>query len=261
MSLSLRDFLSSNGIQTAKVAAAPAPVAPAPAKVAVGGKMAPPNMAGSKTSPKADAAVAAPHNTGGKTASAQINWDTSTYQQKWLAEHGMVCPDAKTASIVYAQQVKIAEGEKRAEMEKNAEEARSYGAIVYHGMMKEACAMQYAAGEIDDLQVLKTAGLIGVHPQVIVKRADFIRAQMPSPALFGDQLGSAIRTNTSATQTAAEQCKSTVMYEPQATQGTRQAESGNSDPKLNRFEDTATLPGNPGLNMGMGVNQGKGLNG
>lgn len=191
---------------------------------------------------------------------AGLNPETATQEQIWLAQRGVPVADPKTAALLYSREVKIAENQKTAEMYKNAEEMRNQGALLYHGLMRESAAMQYANGEINGLDVMKVASMIGIDPNSIVKRAEAIAAQMPRPALVGDQLGLAARPDSSATQAAAEHNGATTLYQPDAVRGTRAPTTG-MDPALTRFQDAMTLPGNPGLNYGMTVDQGKGPGG
>ena len=83
---------------------------------------------------------------------------------------------------------------------------------------------------------------------------------MTSPALVGGMLGSAARTDSSKVMGAAERNGSTTeTRDIEAISGTRGAVSGSGDDKLKRFTDVATLPGNPGVNHGQVVDQGKKL--
>jgi len=275
----LSEYLKTAGVQVTPTEPAPAPAAapaaaPAPAKTAAA--PAPAKEAGKASQPADKGGVPTPrdnHNQapkgptspkGGGSSSgsgkcAAVTYDPAvitTPEQKWLLEQGIVIPDAKIASIVYGQQVAISNQVKTAELEKLAEEERCKGALQYHGMLKESMAMQYANGTASIHDLCKVAAWIGVPAQEIIKRAETLRAATPSPALVDGHLGSAARPG-SSTMAAAEQNGNTTQFEPEGAAGTRQPVSG-QDEKLVRFTDTITLPGNPGLNHGQQVDQGKG---
>jgi hypothetical protein len=180
----------------------------------------------------------------------------TTPEQLALLDVGVVIPDAKIAEYVYAQQLCEAEQGKMAALEEMAEEQRSIGALQYHGMVKESTAMRLAMDELGIEEVIKVAEMIGVTPESIVKRAEQLVAATPSPALVNGFLGSAARIE-SAVQAAAEANANTTEFVPEGVAGTRQPVSG-TDAKLLRFTDAMTLPGNPGLNYGMTVDQGRG---
>jgi hypothetical protein len=252
-SRNLADFLQAAGVKTAAASttttpAAPAPAAPAaPAKTAAKAPAKPveqPKAAEQKPVEQPKAAAAAPAIE--KTAA-----------QKWLAEHGVVVEDAKVAETLYQQQSKIAEMNRYAELEKLAEEERARGAIFYQGMVKESTAMQLALGQADIKTAELTARLVGVPTAAIVKRAEELAAAVGQPALVGTDLGRAARTTDSAMLQAGERNENTTDFQPEAASGTRAPVSG-QDEKTMRFVDVWTLPGNPGLNHGQAVDQGKG---
>jgi hypothetical protein len=195
-----------------------------------------------------------------ETKGAAVEYDPAcitTAQQQWLLERGVVVPDAKTAEILFNQQLVQGEQVKMAELETLAEEERCKGALQYHGMLKESTAMRLAEGEATAEDVVKVASWIGIAPAEIVKRAEQLAAAATSPALVDGHLGTAARI-TSAVQAAAEHNNNTTEFSPEAASGTRGPVS-TQDEKLFRFTDTFVLPGNPGLNYGMTVNQGKGF--
>ncbi len=290
---SLNDFLNASGVKVAAAPAAPAtpaaPAAPAPAKTAVAAapaSAAPAKVAAGKaTTTQPDAAPAGGHkgravsgessnspegqDTGGAKHAA-VQYDPAvivTPEQKWLITQDIVCPDQVKAAALYQSMVKTAEAEKRAELEKVAEEYRYQGALQYQGMVKESTALSYAFGEIPMNQVVKLAAAIGVDPNGIFERAGQIKAatQMfegqdaaqPNRVLTGNNPATPARPASANVTTAAEQSGNTINFEPEASAGTRKAVSG-SDEKLVRMTDTFTLPGNPGLNHGQQVDQGKG---
>jgi len=260
----LADYLNAAGI---KVAAAPSttPVVAAPSKVAAKVEKKADVTAKAVASTSDASSQPSTEPTAGKkpretNESAAVQDTGKTAAQIWLAERGVDCKDAKTAEFLLAQQVKMAEEEKYAEMEKNAEELRSQGAIMLHGMQKESAAQQFACGEIDINAVSKLASMIFVSPASIVKRAEEIAAAVGTPALVGTDLGRAARTNDSRTMSAAEQNGNTTSFQPEAAGETRAPVSG-QDAKTMRFVDIWNLPGNPGLNHGQAVDQGKALQG
>jgi hypothetical protein len=183
--------------------------------------------------------------------------DTKNAAQLWLAEHGVDVKDAKVAEALVAQQLKIAEAQKFAELEKLAEEERCRGAIFYQGMVKESTAMQLALGQCDLKTAELTAVLTGVPLDAIVKRAEEMAAAVGYPAFVGTDLGRAARTNDSRLMQAAAQNGNTTAFYPEAVGETRQPVAG-QDENTMRFVDVWTLPGNPGLNNGQAVDQGKG---
>lgn len=298
MSRTLSEFLKTAGVQVTPNAPAPektaasaqaaaatsAAATAAPAKTAAAdpAKAAAKGKAGT-TQP--DAAPAGGHkgravsgesshspeaqDTGGAKHAA-VQYDPAvikTAEQKWLLANDIVCADPDKAKVLYDSMAKTAEAEKMAELEKMAEEQRNIGALQYHGMVKESTAMRYAEGQATVQEVVKVAAWIGVPAESIVKRANEIKsatpmfegqtAAQPNRALTGNHPATPARPESSATTQAAGQSGNTVPYEPEAVAGTRKATSG-SDEKLTKFTDTMTLPGNPGLNHGQAVDQGKG---
>jgi len=211
---------------------------------------------GEGTMPASDATPKTPRETAKKAA---VQYDPNvitTLEQKWLLEQGIVVPDAKTAEIIYKQQVAIEEQQKMAEFEALAENERAKGALQYHGMLQESAAMRFSEGLMGLNEVVKVANWTGVNPQQIVKRAEQLVAANPAPALVDGHLGTAARI-TSAVQAAAEANANTTQFQPEAVSGTRAPAIGD-DEKLKRFTEVVTLPGNPGLNHGQQVDQGKG---
>jgi len=183
-----------------------------------------------------------------------------TLAQKWLRENGVFVQDTKKAEFLFAQQMKLAELEKFSELEKFAEEERCRGAIFYQGMVKESTALRAALNQATVDDVCKVAYAMGIDPEHILKRAEEMAAAVHSadPALVGDHLGTAARVDSSHTTQAADENGATTSFRPAAVGQTRTPVSGD-DPKLFRFTDIWTLPGNPGLNLGQAVDQGKGL--
>lgn len=261
--------------EPAKAAAAPAPkktaapaapakkaAAPAPKKEAGGltedGKQPSHGEASDGHSPRDKHTEGETQDTGGK--SAEIS---KTAEQKWLSERGIEIADAKLAAAYYQREVEAAQAQKVAEQQKMAAELEARGVIQYHGMLKESCAIRLAEGEAQMIDACKVAGITGCDVNDILRRASEIKklaeqlaAASPMPALVGNQLGSAARTNNSETMAGAERNGMTTDYRPEAVGGTRGPVA--PDEKLIRFVDAATLPGNPGLNHGQPVDQGKG---
>jgi hypothetical protein len=148
-------------------------------------------------------------------------------------------------------QLKAAHQVKMAQLEGLAQEERSKGILQYHGMLKESAAMRLATGQCSMDDVSNVAAWIGMRPGEIVKRAEALRAATPSPALVNGYWASAARPG-SQVQMAAEDNSNTTQFTPSDV---ARPTSG-SDEKLMRFTDTMVLPGNPGLNHGMRINQG-----
>jgi len=189
--------------------------------------------------------------------------ETKTAEQQWLSERGVDVSDAKTAKYLYDREMAALQEQKEAHQQKLAQELEARGAIQYHGMLKESCAIRMADGEASLQDASKVAAIVGCDVNDIVGRASEIRkvaeqlaGAQPAPALVGNQWGSAARINNSESMGAAERNDNTTDYRPEAVGGTRGPVA--PDEKLIRFVDVATLPGNPGLNHGQPVDQGKG---
>jgi hypothetical protein len=185
-----------------------------------------------------------------------------TAEQKWLLTQNIVCPDEKAAAAIVQTMSKNAEAQKTAELNKFAAEMEARGVLQFHGMMKESCAMRLADGECSGLEVVKIASWTGCTPQDIVARATELRklaelaAASPAAAFFGDERGSAARSSNSEVMGAAERNQNTTSFEPETVAGTRPAARG-VDAKELRFQDTVTMPNNPGLNHGQQTDNGK----
>lgn len=197
-----------------------------------------------------------------------VGIDTGVYktaQQQALARAGVFITDPATAATVFEQNKIAAEQTKKAELEKFAQEERYRGMLQYHGMTQESCAMQLADGQIGIADVLKTAAWTNCDARAIIARAEELKkiasqlaAATSSPALVDGLLGSAARTNSSEVMAAAERNGNTTETTNDAVAQTRGPTSG-IDEKLLRFDTPVTLPGNPGLNQGQKVDQGKKL--
>jgi hypothetical protein len=181
-----------------------------------------------------------------------------TAEQIWLSQHGVDVKDVKVAEMLFAQQVKIAEQEKFAELEKFATEERCRGVLQYHGQMIEQAAIGLATGQGDYKTAEYVSAITRVPLTTITKRAEEIAGALPHAALVGGDLGRAARVNDSRTLQAAEENGATTIFRPDGEAGTRAPVTG-QDEKTLRFVDKYVLPGNPGLNNGQAVDQGKGL--
>jgi hypothetical protein len=198
--------------------------------------------------------MSAAASTPGKSAAV-----TKTAAQNALAQKGIVIEDAKVAEITYNALVSQLEQEKQAELNKYASEMRAQGALMYQGMIQESTAWKLANGEAEVKEAQLVASVLQIPVDDIIKRAEQIGGAMTSPALVGGMLGSAARTDSSETMRAGERNGSTTETRGvEAISGTRGPVSG-ADDKLKRFTDVFTLPGNPGLNHGQVVDQGKKL--
>jgi hypothetical protein len=264
MSRTLNDYLTQAGVKLAAKAdapaapektaapaaktAAPAKTVAAPAKVADIAPAMPTTEAGDGHKPRVKKTDAEAHDTG-KTA-AQVA----------LESRGIVVADEKIAEALHQDFLKKAEAEKRAELQKLAAEERARGALLYQGMIAENTAWNLATKEASLADAAQVAAGLGIELADIVKRAEQIGGAMTSPALVGGMLGSAARTDNSVVMRKGEETKEQVeTRDVEAIAGTRAPATGNADEKLKRFTDVATLPGNPGLNHGQAVDQGKGL--
>lgn len=188
-----------------------------------------------------------------------------TAAQKALLERNILIPDEKVAEATWASiqaaeqaQAKQAAAQKQAELEHQ-------GAMMYTGMMKQSAAVQLASGEIDLAGAYKAAALAGCDVNEILTKAAQIKkamadgayAAMPHDTFFAGQQGLAAR-NVSETQSAAGAGTATQEYHAEGEAGTRGPVEG-PDEKTERMVDHVTLPGNPGVNHGQRVDQGKGL--
>jgi len=258
----LTDYLTAMSLVPAKTAAA-APAAPAPA----------PEPAKAAAAP-APAPAPAPATEPAKAAEApepavnpgQVIYDPNlikTAAQKWCMENGMLIPDPRVAEAICAQHASQTKAAHLQAQEKVAEELRAQGTVLYHGMVKESCALQLASGEITLEQAAKLAAMIHVPLAAILERAkqaatDCESAASANAVFFGSERGRAARSNDSQTLQAADRNNATTMYAPPALGGGREPVSG-QDENSTRMTTPVTLPGNPGLNHGQTVEQGKGL--
>jgi hypothetical protein len=287
MGRTLNDFLSQAGVKVA--AASPAATATAdaktaaavaaPAKTAAKPAVAAVKAAGTEVIPPSQPSKGEANDghkvrekktemekqdtgaTGGDTAAASTKGAsvTKTAAQNALARKGIVIEDAKVAEITYAALVAQVEQEKAAELNKFASEMRAQGALMYQGMIQESTAWKLANGEAETKEAQLVANVLQIPVDDIIKRAEQIGGAMTSPALVGGMLGSAARTDSSETMRASERNGNTTDTRGvEALAGTRGPVSG-ADDKLKRFTDVFTLPGNPGLNHGQVVDQGKKL--
>ena len=243
----LASYLKTAGVNVAPAAktaaAAPAPAAAAPAPAA-----APAKTAGTEA-PKAD---------------VLYNPEAlKTAEQKWLLkEQGILVLDPTKAASLVAGMRKTAEESKKAELNKFAAEMEARGVLQFHGMMKESCAMQLASGEAKPFDVIKTAAWTGCSVQDIITRANELKkiaelaAASGEAAFFGTERGRAARADDSEVMRAAERNQNTTAFEPEAVAGTRAATRG-TDAKELRFQETVTMPNNPGLNHGQQTDNGK----
>jgi hypothetical protein len=255
----LASYLKTAGVNVApaaapaKVAAAPAPAPAAPVKAAAA-----PAPAKPVEQPKAAAAPAQPQ--------ADVLYNPAaikTAEQKWLLENqGILVLDPAKAAALVGNFAKTAEATKKAELDKFAAEMEARGVLQFHGMMKESCAMQLASGEARAADVIKTAAWVGCSVQDIIKRANELKkiaelaAASGEAAFFGSERGRAARTDDSEVMRAAERNQNTTAFEPEAVSGTRAATRG-TDGKELRFQETVTMPNNPGLNHGQQTDNGK----
>jgi hypothetical protein len=231
-----------------------APVQPEPAKTAAPVKVEP-----AKVEP-AKVAAAEPAKTETQPAKPAAQ---KTAAQLALAQQGVHVDDPAMAEAMYASAVKQAEAQKTAELQKFAAEMEARGALMYRGMQKEALAISVVEGEIQDPKdLVKLAAYVGLDPREILTlarekraRADGAEAAMANDVFFSGMLGSAARENASQFQQAANRAQSTVEFQPGVE---AKAPVSGPDAKLMGFTEAATIPGNPGLNNGQQVNQGKG---
>jgi hypothetical protein len=205
----------------------------------------------------------------GKIAAGTVQYDPAlikTAAQKWcLEELGALIPNEKTAQALYDEAVNRAKTAQAQEEAKLAAQLEAQGAAIYRGQVKESAAFQLANGDLSIADVCKVAAQVGCDVNEIVHKArelklaaDGAAAAVTNDTFFSGALGTAARTGSSNTQQAAERNNNTTEYQVDAQAGTRPEQNGPNEKDM-RFVDTATLPGNPGLNHGQSVDQGKGL--
>lgn len=250
-SRTLADFLKKASINVTPSTPAAAPVVAAPAKVAA---------VTAPAAPAAPAKVAAP-----VAPAAPVMYDPNvikTAEQKWLLNEGILIPDEKKAAALCASMRAEQEAIKKAELNKFAAEKEAEGVLLFHGQLKEATAMRVAEGEASRLEVIKTAAWVGCDVSEILARASELKkiaelaAASEGAAFFGNERGRAARTNDSEVLGAAEKNQNTTHFEPEAVAGTRAAVRGSDAADL-RFQETVTIPNNPGLNHGQKTDNGK----
>jgi len=259
-----------------KTAGAPAPApAPAPAKTAeqiaadaalVAAQAA--KTAADRSAGKGTAAQPEPTPNGGVKPRVKSTEGPSqkTAEQEWLASRKIQIEDPEVAKQLMGILTKEAEQNKTAALEKRAAEERARGAILFQGFLGEQTAWNLLDAHLSRdpvkiAQAQKSAAFVaaglGVPVENMVKRAEQLQAATSSPALVDGLLGSAARINTSVVQEVADKNDNqSTTRSVEAIAGTRKAVSG-IDEKLLRFVDAWTLPGNPGLNHGQEVDEGK----
>jgi hypothetical protein len=265
----LSQFLSDNGL--AKTAAAPATAdasktaaAPAAAPAKTAAPAAPAKAAADQTASKGtESQPSTGEPTGGKkprdkaTDAETGKSAEKTAAQTYLEGKGVIVADPAVAEQMVEGMRKQAEINKAAALEKRAAEERARGAIFYQGMIGEQTAWKIASGEATVKEAAVVAAGLGVDVTGILKRAEQLQAAMSSPAFVDGHLGSAAKVDASAVQQVADKNDNTSTTRSiEAIEGTRQPTSG-ADEKVLKFIDAWTLPGNPGLNHGQAVDQGK----
>jgi ATPase subunit of ABC transporter with duplicated ATPase domains len=253
--MDLADYLAKAGVKTAAKAPTTAPAVDA-AKIAAEKAAAEKAAAEKAAAEKAAAEKAAAEKAAAEKAAAA----TKTAHQVALEQIGITVADPKVAEALYNQQVKAAEANKLAELQAVNDEYEARGALQYHGMIKEACAVRLALGEkVAAAEIVGIAGVTGCTPDDIMKRASELKklaeiaGSSPSSAFFMGAQGSAARDDAQVMR-MGEQSNATVTAP--ASDGPRAAVGGRDEKQL-RFIETVTLPGNPGLNHGQNVDHGK----
>jgi hypothetical protein len=251
----LRDFLT----KTAKVQVTPEPAktaAPAPAPVA-----APAPAAAPAAAPVVAKVAAAPAAAPAPVAAPA---PTKTAAQAWLSEHqGIEVKDPAKAEALVGTFKFAQEQQKVAAMQAYDAEQSAIGALQYHGMLKESMAMAIADGTASKLDVVKTAAWTGTSVQALVARANELTkiaelaAASAGEAFFMGQRGAGGRMEGQGAVGRAAQVQSNLQeWTSEASSGTRAASRGIDGAELG-FQDTVTLPNNPGLNHGQKTENGK----
>lgn len=259
--------------QPKQAAAAPAQRAPQPKQASVPANHDQPGTEPTDgRKPRDDSGEKETQDTGGtntpekeenKGAQAPVMYDPNiikTAAQKALLDLGILVPDPQAAEALYRNKVAEVQATKKAHIDKMASEMEARGALMYHGWVKQATADGLARGEATMDDVYDSAALIGCSPEEILSLARQKHAQLtaarPASAFFRDQLGSGARVNSSHVMQASEANNNTTEFNPNATAGTRGPVEG-PDERALRMTDTVTLPGNPGVNHGQKVDQGR----
>lgn len=251
---SLTELLTDAGLKTA--AAKPAPT---PAKTAAAPE--PP-----KPVPVAPAAPAAPAEP--KVAAAP-KIELTPAQEAMLK----LASDPKVAEAFVAREQKLAEMSKTAELEKMAKEQEARGAIFADGIYKRSAVLDLAMGlatgaspqemQAGYFKVAALCRMLGCNMADIIQPARHLAKQAmldaadAGQALVSGQWGEGARP-TSATMQGAERNGSTSMVTPEGVPEGVQPTRG-LQPEMLGFQDTVTIPGNPGLNLGQKVDPGKGM--
>lgn len=254
-------------LKTAGVLSTTAPAAP----VKTAAPVAPAAPAAKVAAPAPAAKVAEPVKA--PEARPAVQYDPAvlkTAEQQALLKAGIVIPDEATAKMVFDQHQKVAQASKTAEQQAKVAELHARGAITLHGMTAESTAMELALAEkvasTDRLHVVKVAAMCGVTAQSIWNRASELRklaemaAAQSGESWVTQQYGRGARNEDGNMLQHAEGQRQLQQFESDASAGTRQPKPFGG-PEDTRFQDAATLPGNPGLNHGQVVNQGKGAPG
>ena len=266
--ISIADILKTAGVHTAKPTAPAAPAAPV--KTAAAAPAAP--VAPAVTAPAAK--TAAPEAPKAPEARPAVQYDPNvikTAAQLALVQAGIVIPDEALAQQVFDQRQKTAEAQKTAEQQAKVAEMHARGALQFHGMTKESTAMNLALAPAitaeDRLHVTKVAAMIGVSPEAIWSRASELKkvselaAAQSGESWVTQQAGRGARAEDSNMVQHAEGQRQLQEFQSSASAGTR-APKPFGGPEDTRFQDAATLPGNPGgMTHGQQVDQGKGPKG
>lgn len=181
--------------------------------------------------------------------------------------------DPKVAEAFVAREQKLAEMSKTAELEKMAKEQEARGAIFADGIYKRSAVLDLAMGlatgaspqemQAGYFKVAALCRMLGCNMADIIQPARHLAKQAmldaadAGQALVSGQWGEGARP-TSATMQGAERNGSTSMVTPEGVPEGVQPTRG-LQPEMLGFQDTVTIPGNPGLNHGQKVDQGKGM--
>lgn len=236
----LSGFLSAH---TTVAPAADKTAAAAPAAVATPAPAAAPAKAAAAAAPAPAAAPA-------KAAAAPA--PVLTEAQKWAKAQLGEDVGAKAAEILYKQAE--AEFNKQAEAEKLAavQELEARGVLIAHGELNEKTASRMAAKVASANEIFAVCATTGVDPRDLEARAQQIRKQAnllssnPESGWVTQFYGSGANPADSEVLAQAARNGATTEFQAGASSGTRQPSRG-VDGKLLRFEESVTLPGNPGV--------------
>jgi hypothetical protein len=208
--------------------------------------------------------------TAAPAAKPAVQYDPAVFktaEQKALLAQGIVIPDEGTAKMVFDSQVQKQAEAKQAEQQAKVAELEARGALMLRGMTKESAAMNLVLadkfGREEQLYVAKVAGMCRCPQSEIYKLATELKKLAEMEAARGtdswvvEGFGRGARAEDGNMIEKAEGQKALQQFESSASAGTKATVPFGS-PEDKAFQDTVTIPNNPGLNHGQKTDNGKG---